>query len=81
MFRKDFHNNSLKIKLLLCTKLQAFNPDFVSSVKWFVGMVVASSVILTLLIGVSVIHKVRLQSLHLLLPVVVSEREATKPPV
>ena len=44
-------------------------------------MIVASSVILTLLIGVSVINQISLQSLHLLLPVDVSEREATKPPV
>ena len=80
MFRKDFYNNSLKIKLLLCTKLQAFNPDFVSSVKWFVRMVVTSSVVLTLLIAVSVVHQIRLQSLHLLLPLVVSESVAAEPP-
>ena len=75
-FSQQFFKNENMI-----TILQAFNPDFVSSVKWFVGMVVASSVVLTLLIGVSVIHQVRLQSLHLLLPVVVSQCVAAKPPV
>ena len=44
-------------------------------------MVVASSVVLTPLIAVSVIHQISLQSLHLLLPVVVSQCVAAKPPV
>ena len=43
-------------------------------------MVVCCSVVLTLLISVFVKHQVSLQSLHLLLPVVVSERKASKPP-
>ena len=43
-------------------------------------MIVSSCVVLTLLISVSVIHQVGLQSLHLLLPVVVSQSVAAKPP-
>ena len=60
--------------------LQAFNPNFVSSVEWFVGMVVCCSEVLTLLISVFVKHQVSLQSLHLPLPVAVSQSVASEPP-
>ena len=60
--------------------LQAFNPNFVSSVERLVGMVVSSSVVLTLLIPVFVKHQVSLQSLHLPLPVAVSQSVASEPP-
>ena len=66
------HNHSPVI-----SSLQYFQHKPVVELPW---AVVSSSVVLTLLIPVFVKHQVSLQSLHLLLPVVVSEGEASEPP-
>ena len=66
--------------ILVLLSLQAFDPYFVPSIKWFVWMIVASRVILSWLVLVPVVHKVRLQSLHLLLPVVVGHGVSPEPP-
>ena len=66
--------------ILVYFSLQAFHPDFVSSIEWFVWMIVPSRVILSLLVLVTVVDEVSLQGLHLLLPLVVSHRVSSEPP-
>ena len=61
-------------------ELQAFDPDFVSSVDWLIRMVIGGGVVLALLVLVAVVHQVCLQSLPLLLPVVVGQGVAPEPP-
>ena len=74
-----FSQNDYFLLVSIYFKLvQCFQHKPVVQLPW---AVVTCSVVLSLLIPVSVIHQISLQRLHLLLPVVVSQCVASKPPV